>query len=308
MLAGMQPADPYLHIAPDVRDALAASRPVVALESTIIAHGMPYPDNVATALAVEEEVRREGALPATIAVIGGAIRVGLSTDEIEWLGSARDVMKLSRNDLAWAIAGGRHGATTVAATMICAHLAGIGVFATGGIGGVHRGAESTFDISADLEELARTPVTVVCAGAKGLLDLPKTFEYLETRGVPVVVYRSDELPAFWSPSSGLAAPLRADSPREVARMLRVKQALGIEGGTLVCNPSGSMPAAEIASIIDSAHAEAENGGVRGKAVTPFVLRRVSELTHGRSLAVNISLVKSNARLAAAIAQSLTENF
>jgi pseudouridine-5'-phosphate glycosidase len=226
----------YVKISAAVRDALNAGAPVVALESTIIAHGMPYPDNVATALGVEDEVRTEGAIPATIAIIDGAIRVGLSPDEIEWLGSAADVMKLSRNDLAWAVACGRQGATTVAATMICAHLAGIRVFATGGIGGVHRGAEASFDISADLEELARTPVAVVCAGAKALLDLPKTLEYLETRGVPVVVYRSDEFPAFWSRSSGLGAPLRADTPQEMARMLRVKWRLGLEGGVLICNP------------------------------------------------------------------------
>jgi pseudouridine-5'-phosphate glycosidase len=298
----------YLHIAPAVRDALAAGTPVVALESTIIAHGMPYPDNVATALAVEEEVRRAGALPATIAVIAGTIRVGLSPEEIESLGSATDVMKLSRNDLAWAIASGKHGATTVAATMICAHRAGIRVFATGGIGGVHRGAESSFDISADLEELARTPVAVVCAGAKGLLDLPKTLEYLETHGVPVVVYRSDEFPAFWSPSSGLAAPLRVESPREVARMLRVKSDLELNGGVLLCNPSGSLPAAEIESAIHSALAEAETEAIHGKAVTPYVLRRIAELTQGRSLTANISLVKSNARLAAAVARSLMEDF
>jgi pseudouridine-5'-phosphate glycosidase len=297
-----------MKISPAVRDALAAGAPVVALESTIIAHGMPYPDNVATALAVENEVRGAGAVPATIAVIGGAIRVGLSPEEIEWLGSATDVMKLSRNDLAWAVASGRHGATTVAATMICAHLAGIRVFATGGIGGVHRGAESSFDISADLEELARTPVAVVSAGAKALLDLPKTLEYLETRGVPVVVYRSDEFPAFWSRSSGLGAPLRADSPREVARMLRVKWDLGLQGGALICNPSGDMPAVEIESVIHTSLREAEDTGVRGKAVTPYVLRRIAQLTSGRSLSCNISLVKSNARLAASVASALIENF
>jgi pseudouridylate synthase len=298
----------YLKISPAVRDALAAGSPVVALESTIIAHGMPYPQNVETARALEEEVRREGATPATIAVAGGALRVGLSADEIEWLGSAKDVMKLSRNDLAWAIATGKPGATTVAATMICAHMAGIRVFATGGIGGVHRGAELTFDISADLEELARTPVAVVCAGAKALLDLPKTLEYLETRGVPVVVYRSDEFPAFWSRSSGLPAPMRADSPREVARMLQVMWSVDLPGGALICNPSGDIPAGEIESVIQTALTEAEQRGIRGKEVTPFALRRISELTGGRSLLVNISLVKSNARLAAAVAKSLVENF
>jgi pseudouridylate synthase len=299
-------SEEFLKIAPAVRDALTAGAAVVALESTIVAHGMPYPRNVATALAVEGEICQAGAVPATIAVIDGTIRVGLSPDEIEWLGSARDVLKLSRNDLAWAVAAGKHGATTVAATMLCAHLAGIRIFATGGIGGVHRGAEATFDISADLEELARTPVAVVCAGAKALLDLPKTLEVLETRGVPVVGYRTDEFPAFWSRSSGLPVPIRVELPGDVARLLEVKWALGLEGGALICNPFDGIPAAEIESAIHTALTECEQQGVSGKRVTPFILRRIAELTEGRSLEANIELVKSNARLAAAIALALVK--
>src|SRR5579863_3577854 len=225
-----------LEIAEEVRDALAANRPVVALETTIVTHGMPYPENVATARSLEAEIRALGAVPATIAVMGGAVRIGLSESELESLATTKGVLKLSRNDLAYAIATRQPGATTVAATMICAKLAGIRVFATGGIGGVHRGAESSFDISADLEELARTSVAVVCAGAKALLDLPKTLEYLETRGVPVIGYRTSEFPAFWSRSSGLPAPMRLDSPDEIARLLALKWSLGLEGGALVANP------------------------------------------------------------------------
>ncbi len=281
-----------------------AAQAVVALETTILAHGMPYPDNVATALAVEEEIRQLGATPATIAVIGGTIRVGLSNDEIEWLGTAKEVLKLSRNDLPYAVTAGKHGATTVAATMICAHLAGIRVFATGGIGGVHRGAERTFDISADLEELARTPVAVVCAGAKALLDLPKTIEYLETRGVPVVGYRTDRFPAFWS-LSDLAVPIRLDCPEEVARLLRVKWELGLAGGALIANPA---PGEEVPPrVIEQAVEDAERQGVTGKAVTPFVLSRIVELTEGRSLRANIALVRNNARLAAEIAMALASH-
>ncbi len=281
--------------------------PVVALESTIITHGMPYPDNVATARAVESDVRSKGATPATIAVIGGHIRVGLTSEELEWLGRAQGVLKLSRNDLAYAVAAGKHGSTTVAATMICAHRAGIQVFATGGIGGVHRGAEATFDISADLEELARTPVAVVCAGAKALLDLPKTLEYLETRGVPVIGYRTDEFPAFWSRSSGLRAPLRCDSAEEIARVLRTKWELGLGGGAVICNPvdeADEIPAGQMERLIAEAVAEAQREGVAGKAVTPHILARLVELTGGRSLRTNIALVRSNARLAAEIATHL----
>ena len=294
----------HLDVAPAVREALAHGRPVVALETTIVTHGMPHPQNVATARAVEAIVRAGGAVPATIAVIDGRIRIGLDDDTLEWLGRARDVLKLSRADLPYAIAARKHGATTVAATMICAQLAGIGVFATGGIGGVHRGAESTFDVSADLEELARTPVTVVCAGAKALLDLRKTLEVLETHGVPVVGYRTDTFPAFWSRSSGLPVPLRLDSVAEIAALVRAKAALGLTGGVLVANPipaEAEIPAGEIDEHVGLALAEAESAQVSGKAVTPFLLDRLLVTTQGRSLRANIALVEDNARLAAEIA-------
>ena len=227
----------YLKVAPEVRRALQGGRPIVALESTIITHGMPFPENLETARSLESQVRAGGAVPATIAVMGGVICAGLSDTELEWLATAKNVLKLSRNDLPYALATKKIGATTVAATMICAQLAGIKVFATGGIGGVHRGADVSFDISADLEELARTPVAVVCAGAKALLDLPKTLEYLETRGVPVIGYGTDEFPAFWSRRSGLKAPLRLDSPAEVARFLKVKWELNLGGGVIILQPS-----------------------------------------------------------------------
>lgn len=303
----MDGVDGQIRVAAEVEAALAKRRPVVALESTIVAHGMPYPENVATARSLEQEIRRAGATPATIAVIDGAIRVGLSGEELDWLGSAKDILKLSRNDLPYAIATGRHGATTVAATMICAHLAGIRVFATGGIGGVHRGAETTFDISADLEELATTPVAVVCAGAKALLDLPKTLEYLETRGVSVIGYRTDEFPAFWSWSSGLGVPIRLDTAEEVARFLRVKWSLGLRGGVVIANPvpaTDEIPAKEMADFISAAVGDAEREGIKGKRVTPYILARLAETTGGRSLRTNIALVHANARLAAAIAAAL----
>ena len=295
---------PALKIAEEVRDALSAGRPVVALETTIVTHGMPYPENLATARELECEIRRHGVVPATIAVLGGMVRVGLSERELESLATAKDVLKLSRNDLAYAIASGRPGATTVAATMICARLAGIRVFATGGIGGVHRGAEASFDISADLEELARTSVAVVCAGAKALLDLPKTLEYLETRGVPVIGYRTSEFPAFWSRSSGLPVPLRLDSTDEIVRLLDLKWSLGLEGGAIVANPvdaADEIPSAEMAGYIETAVAEARARAIAGKEVTPYILARLVEITGGRSLRANIALVKSNARLAAEIA-------
>lgn len=300
-------AEQWLRIAPEIREALAAGAPVVALETTIVSHGMPYPENVETALALEREIRQRGATPATIAVLDGAIRVGLKESQLDALAKGGDVLKLSRADLAYALAARRPGATTVAATMICAHMAGIRVFATGGIGGVHRGAARTFDISADLEELAQTAVAVVCAGAKALLDLPKTLEYLETRGVPVVGYRTNEFPAFWSRSSGLAVPLRMDSAAEIAHLLRVKWELGLRGGVVIANPvseQDDIPAAEMAAHIDRAVAEAAARGIAGKAVTPFILSRIAELTGGRSLAANIALVKSNARLAADVAVEL----
>jgi pseudouridine-5'-phosphate glycosidase len=291
----------------EVAEALAAGRPVVALESTIITHGMPYPANVETALAVERVVRDAGVVPATIAVTDGIVRVGLSPDETDRLGQTRGVMKLSRADLGYAVATGRTGSTTVAATMILAARAGIGVFATGGIGGVHRGAETSLDISADLQELARTPVTVVCAGAKAILDLPKTLEVLETLGVPVVGYGTDAFPAFWSRDSGLAAPLRLDTPADVATLAAARKALGLEGGILVANPipaEAEIPAATIRRHIETALAEAEAAGVTGKEVTPFLLARMLALTDGASLAANIALIRANARLAAGIAAAI----
>ena len=296
-----------LVFSPEVRDAMSRRRPVVALESTIITHGMPYPQNLETARSVEAEVRAAGATPATIAVMGGCIHIGLSAPELETLAQTPNAMKLSRADLAWCLATGRVGATTVAATMICAHLAGIAVFATGGIGGVHRGAEDSFDISADLTELGRTPVTVVAAGAKAILDLPKTLEVLETQGVPVIAFGQDELPAFWSRSSGLRAPLRADTAAEIAAAHRLRARLGLAGGQLVANPiplDAEIPRAEIVPAIEAALAEARAQGVAAKEVTPFLLSRLYALTEGRSLAANIALVLNNARLASAIAREI----
>jgi pseudouridine-5'-phosphate glycosidase len=302
-----------------VRDLLVESRgvaaarkrgtPLVALETTIVTHGMPYPENVRTALEVEAIVRAAGAEPATIAVLDGRIRIGLSPEEIEALAHTPNVRKLSRADLPHALATRTPGATTVAATMICAALAGIAVFATGGIGGVHRGAESTFDVSADLDELALTPVAVVCAGAKALLDLPKTLEVLETRGVPVIAYGTDHFPAFWSRASGLPAPLRLDSPSEIARLIRLQRTLGYRGGALIANPvpaADEIPQAEIAIHVEFAVAEATRLGISGKEVTPFLLDRIYTLSAGRSLATNVALIKNNARLAAEIARELLE--
>lgn len=298
-----------LECAPEVAEARAKGRPVVALESTIITHGMPYPQNVETARRVEAEVRAHGAVPATIAILDRRIHIGLTDAQLVALGQARDVAKLSRADLAACLATGGTGATTVAATMICAHLAGIAVFATGGIGGVHRGAESSFDISADLMELAQTPVTVVAAGAKAILDLPKTLEVLETQGVPVIAFGQDEFPAFWSRSSGLKAPLRMDSAAQIAAAHRMRACLGLPGGQLVANPippEAEIPRAEIMPHIESALAEALAQGIAAKAVTPFLLQRIFERTGGRSLEANIALVLSNARLAAAIAHELMQ--
>jgi pseudouridine-5'-phosphate glycosidase len=296
-----------LSVSPEVAAALDAGRPVVALESTIVTHGMPYPANVETARAVEAEIRERGAVPATIAVTGGAIRVGLDGDGLEGLARMGGVLKLSRADLAYALVAGRPGSTTVAATMICAALAGIRVFATGGIGGVHRGAGETFDISADLQELARTPVTVVAAGAKAILDIGKTLEVLETSGVPVVGFGTDEFPAFWSRRSGLPAPLRMDTATEVADFIRMRDRLGMTGGMLVANPvpaRDEIPAEEIAGHIAAALAAAERAGVAGKAVTPFLLSDMLERTGGRSLTTNIALIRNNARVAADIAVAL----
>ena len=293
-----------LTFAPEVAAARSAGRPVVALESTIITHGMPYPHNVDTARLVEDEVRAAGAVPATIAVLDGAIHIGLDGAGLRHLGQAQGVMKLSRADLAACLALGRTGSTTVAATMICAHLAGIAVFATGGIGGVHRGAEASFDISADLLELARTPVTVVAAGAKAILDLAKTLEVLETQGVPVIAYGQDEFPAFWSRSSELKAPLRMDEPGQIAAAHLMRARLGLAGGQLIANPiplDAEIPRSEILPVIEAALAEAAAQGISAKAVTPFLLQRIYELTQGRSLIANIALIRNNARLAAAIA-------
>jgi pseudouridylate synthase len=296
-----------LDIAPRIVAALARGGAVVALETTIVTHGMPYPQNVETALEVEALVRAGGAEPATIAIGGGRIRIGLEPDDIRALAGLHDVRKVSRADLPFTIASGADGATTVAATMICAALAGIGVFATGGIGGVHRGADTTMDVSADLDELARTPVTVVCAGAKALLDLPKTLEVLETHGVPVICYRSDAFPAFWSRDSGLRAPIRLDSAADIAAAIRTQHALGYTSGTLIANPidaADEIPAAEIGVQIEAAVAAANAAGISGKEVTPFLLDRLLALTGGASLTTNIALIKNNARLAAAIASEL----
>lgn len=296
-----------LEFSPEVAAALADRRPVVALESTIITHGMPFPQNVETARRVEAAVRNAGAVPATIAVMGGRIRVGLTGDTLEALGQARGVAKLSRADLAACLATHGTGATTVAATMICARAAGIGVFATGGIGGVHRGAEASWDVSADLQELAQTAVTVVAAGAKAILDLPKTLEVLETLGVPVIAYGQDAFPAFWSRDSGLRAPLRMDRALDIAAAQLMRTRLGLPGGQLVANPipaDAEIPRTEIGPVIEQALAEAAAQGVAAKAVTPFLLQRIFEITNGRSLDANIALVLNNAQLAAAIATAM----
>ncbi len=298
----------YLEIAPEVGAALAAGKPVVALESTIISHGMPYPQNVETALNVEKIVRENGAVPATIAIIGGKLKAGLSREEIEYLGKkGYAVTKASRRDLPVLAARGADGATTVATTMIIAAMAGIKVFATGGVGGVHRGAEVTMDISADLEELAQTPVLVVCAGAKSILDLGLTLEYLETKGVPVIGYGTDELPAFYTRKSGFGVDYRLDTPEEVAAAFRAKLDMGLKGGMLVTNPipeAYSMDPDVINRAIDAAIAEANARGIKGKQTTPFLLAKVKEITGGDSLASNIRLVYNNAALAAQVAAEL----
>ncbi|MBP0578088.1 pseudouridine-5'-phosphate glycosidase [Labrys sp. LIt4] len=290
-----------------VSAALRDGKPVVALESTIITHGMPWPQNVETARKVEAAVRAGGAEPATIAVLDGVIHAGLEDSQLEAMGKATGFLKLSRADLGYAVATRKNGSTTVAATMIAADRAGIRVFATGGIGGVHRGVEKTYDISADLQELARTPVCVVCAGAKAILDLPKTLETLETLGVPVVGYGSDEFPAFWSRRSGLAAPMRLDDPADIAALIRARAELRLDGGVLVGNPiplADEIAANEINPAIEAAVDEADAMGISGKALTPFLLSRMLDLTQGRSLIANIALVENNARLAAKIAAAL----
>lgn len=300
--------DPTLiAFSPEVAAARAEGRPLVALESTIISHGMPYPQNVQTAREVEALVRAHGAVPATIAVLDGKIRVGLNDEQLELLGQSPDAMKLSRRDLPYALATGRIGATTVAATMICAHLAGIEVFVTGGIGGVHRGAATSFDISADLQELARTPVAVVCAGAKSILDLALTLEYLETHGVPVLSIGQDNFAAFYTRDSGLKADFRIDAPVDQARFLRTKWALGLGGGAVISNPvpaEHEMPRGVIDGLIAQALKEADNQGISGKAVTPYLLARIKDLSGGASLATNIALVKHNATVGAELAKAL----
>ncbi|MCK7615493.1 pseudouridine-5'-phosphate glycosidase [Roseibium sediminicola] len=291
----------------EVLDALRTGKPLVALESTIITHGMPFPKNVETARQVEDDIRAEGAVPATIALMDGKIMVGLSDADLDRLAQAKDVMKCSRADLTFALATGRYGATTVAATMMAAHAAGLKVFATGGIGGVHKGAEQSFDISADLDELGRTPVCVVSAGAKALLDIPKTLEVLETKGVPVIAYGTEELPAFWSRQSGLAAPYTLNAAREIGALLKMREAFPDHGGVLIANPvpqESEIPRDEMTGYIDAAIEQTEKDGIRGKEVTPYVLGAILNLTGGRSLDTNIALVRNNARLAAKIAAEL----
>lgn len=299
--------DDLIRLSSEVAAARAHGAPIVALESTIITHGMPYPQNLETARAVEAEVRAHGAVPATIAVMEGQIHVGLEDAALERLAQAKGVAKLSRADLAVCLASGGIGATTVAATMICAARAGIDVFATGGIGGVHMGAEDSFDISADVQELARTPVTVVAAGAKAILDLSKTLEVLETLGVPVIAHGQDAFAAFWSRDSGLAAPLRLDRSADIAAAHRIRARLGLPGGQLVANPilhADEIPSDTLAPLIEQAQTEADAAGITGKAVTPFLLQRLFELTEGATLKANIALVLNNARLAARIAAAL----
>ena len=294
--------NPYLDVNPEVAAAIAQGKPVVALESTIISHGMPYPQNVETALNVERIIRENGAVPATIAIIGGRLKAGLTAEEIEYFGKkGRAIHKASRRDLAVLCAQGEDGATTVTTTMMIAHMAGIRFFATGGIGGVHRGAETTMDISADLEELARTPVMVVCAGAKSILDLGLTLEYLETKGVPVLGYQTEELPAFYTRSSGFGVDYRMDSPAQLAAAFKAQNDMELGGGMLVTNPipqEFSMPKDVIDAAIDRAIAECNAKGIKGKETTPFLLARVAEITGGDSLASNIRLVYNNAKLTA----------
>lgn len=300
-----------LDIHPEVANALRDHQPVVALESTIISHGMPYPQNVETALAVEAQVRAHGALPATIAIVKGRLKAGLSADEIHYLGQeGQKIAKVSRRDIPFMVAAGQSGATTVASTMIIAAMAGIHVFATGGIGGVHRGAETNFDISADLQELAQTNVAVVCAGAKSILDLGLTMEYLETHGVPVVGYQTSELPAFFTRESGFSVNYQLDDAHSIAKVMHHKWAMGLKGGLVVANPiphEFAMPKAQIDQAIDQALQQAIEQGIKGKESTPFLLSKVVELTGGNSLKSNIALVMNNAQLAAAIAKEYVQH-
>ena len=299
----------YMEISKEVKHALASGKGVVALESTIISHGMPYPQNVKTALEVERIVCENGAIPATIAILNGKLKVGLSEDEIEVLGKSDDVIKVSRRDIPFMVAGKANGATTVAATMIIAALAGIKVFATGGIGGVHRGAQESFDISADLQELAKTDVAVVCAGAKSILDIGLTLEYLETMGVPVIGYKTKELPAFYTTKSGFEVNYRLDTPLQIAETLMAKWGLGLTGGVVIANPIPEEYAMEyelISAAIESALTEADEKGIKGKETTPFLLAKVKEITGGKSLNANIQLVYNNAKLGAEIAVEMVK--
>ncbi len=302
--------NPFLDISPAVKEALQNGHPVVALESTIISHGMPYPENVKTAFLVEKTVRENGAFPATIAILGGRLKAGLSEAEIEYLGkTGRDVAKVSRRDVPFLLASGQPGATTVATTMLIAEMSGIRIFATGGIGGVHRGAAETMDISADLQELARTSVAVVCAGAKSILDLGLTLEYLETHGVPVIGYQTDEFPAFYTRRSGHGVDRRIDSPAEIANVLKAKWLAGLNGGVVIANPIPEAHEPEVAPIqsaIETALVEMERQGIKGKDVSPFLLSKIKELTGGESLRANIELVLNNARLAALVAVEMAK--
>ena len=296
-----------LEFTTEIAAALKNNRPIVALESTIITHGMPWPKNMETAQAVEAAVREAGAIPATIAIMGGKIKIGLNGADLKTLSQAKDVMKLSRADLAFALSQNRTGSTTVAATMMAAQMAGIQVFATGGIGGVHKDGENSLDISADLSELAKTNVIVVSAGAKAILDIPRTLEVLETNGVPVVSYGVDELPAFWSRSSGIPSPLRLDTPAQIANFWRTREQLAQQGGVLIANPvpeADEIPADVMAGYISDAVRAAEIKGVKGKAVTPWLLGKILELTDGRSLGTNVALICGNAKLAGEIAMEM----
>ncbi|MGN7401559.1 pseudouridine-5'-phosphate glycosidase [Cytobacillus praedii] len=297
----------YLEYSAEVQEAKKANKPIVALESTIISHGMPYPQNVETAKEVEEIIRKNGAVPATIAIINGKIKIGLSDEDLEFLGTSKDIEKASRRDLPYLIANKKNGATTVASTMICAQLAGIEVFVTGGIGGVHREAETTMDISADLQELAQTNVAVICAGAKSILDLGLTLEYLETHGVPVVGFETDALPAFFTRTSPFSVNYRVNTAEEAAAMIRTKWELGLNGGVVIANPipeADALDEAFITNVIESALKEAKENNIEGKKVTPFLLSKVKELTEGKSLIANIALVKHNAELGSRIAVNL----
>lgn len=294
----------YVETSQEVKEALAAGKAVVALESTIISHGMPYPKNVETALEVERIIRENGAVPATIGIIGGVLKAGLTEDEIDYMGKTSGIAKVSRRDIPYIVSEKLDGATTVASTMIIAEMAGIRIFATGGIGGVHRGAETTMDISADLEELAGTEVAVVCAGAKSILDIGLTLEYLETKGVPVYGYGTEELPAFYTRKSGFKVDYRIDEPKEMAEVLKTKWDLGLKGGALIANPipeEYSMDASFITKVIEDAVSEANEKGIKGKDTTPFLLAKIKEITGGDSLESNIQLVYSNAKVAAQVA-------